>query len=91
MRILWEEEKNDWLKNNRHISFEIISEKISQNDIIDVVTNPSPKYPHQGVFVLRMREYTWLVPFVETDDLLKLVTAFPSRKAHKKYGGKANG
>jgi hypothetical protein len=87
MRILWEEVKNDWLKNHRGVSFETISEKISQGHIIDIVANPSPKYPHQGVFVLLINEYTWLVPFVDTGDSLKLVTAFPSRKSHKKYGG----
>jgi hypothetical protein len=52
MRFIWDDDKNDWLKKHRSISFEMISEKISNGDILDVLTNPSPNYPHQGVFVL---------------------------------------
>jgi hypothetical protein len=52
MRIIWDDDKNDWLKKHRSISFEMISEKISNGDILDVLTNPSPNYSHQGVFVL---------------------------------------
>jgi uncharacterized DUF497 family protein len=87
MRIVWDDEKNEWLKSHRDISFEIICETIGKGDILDVFTNPSPRYPHQGVFVLRLKEYTWFVPFVDVGDAIKLITAYPSRKAHKKYGG----
>ena len=87
MRIVWEDKKNEWLKNSREISFEVICEKISKGDILDVFTNPNPKYSHQGVFVLRLKEYTWFVPFFDADSAIKLITAYPSRKAHKKYGG----
>jgi len=87
MRIIWDAEKDDWLRTHRGISFEAICEKISMGDFLDVVTNPSPKYPHQGVFVVRLMEYTWLVPFFDTGSEIKLITAYPSRKIHKKHGG----
>lgn len=87
MRIIWDDKKNEWLRTNRGISFESICEKISQGDIVDVLENPSPKYPHQGVFVLLFMEYTWLVPFFDNGNEIKLITAYPSRKLHKKYGG----
>ena len=88
MRIIWDDEKNELLKNQRNISFETICEKISKGDILDVFTNPNPKYPHQGVFVLWLKRYTWFVPFVDVGDEVRLITAYPSRKAHKKYVGK---
>jgi uncharacterized DUF497 family protein len=87
MRIIWDEEKNKWLKIQRGISFEHICEKIGDDEILDVFINPIPKYRHQGVFVLRLKNYTWFVPFLDTGDAIKLITAYPSRKAHKKYGG----
>jgi len=87
MRIIWKDDKNEWLRKHRNISFEIICEKISNGDILDVFTNPNPKYPHQGVFVLRLNDYTWFVPFVDIGETITLITAYPSRKAHKIYGG----
>jgi uncharacterized DUF497 family protein len=87
MRIIWDDEKDKWLQANRGISFELICDKISQGEILDVLANPSLKYPHQGIFVLCLMEYTWLVPFFDTESEIKLITAYPSRKLHKKYGG----
>jgi len=47
-----------------------------------------PTRSNQRFFVLRLREYTWLVPFVvDENSRIVLKTAFPSRKYHKKYGG----
>ena len=38
---------------------------------------------------LAIKGYTWVVPFVvEDDDTLFLKTPYPSRKFHKKYGGR---
>jgi hypothetical protein len=68
MRIQWEPLKNEWLKNHRGVSFEPICEKISKGDILGVFANPSPKYPHQGVFVLEINDYTWVVPFRDSGD-----------------------
>jgi len=86
MRITWDEQKNEWLRNQRNISFEVVCEMIESGQILDVLENPGSKYPHQGVFVLSIDDYTWLVPFFDTGNEIKLITAYPSRKAHKKYG-----
>jgi uncharacterized DUF497 family protein len=91
MRIIWDEQKNEWLKNQRKISFEAVCEKIKNGDVLEILENPSLKYPHQGVFVISVNDYTWFVPFVDDGYEIKLITAYPSRKAHKKYGGKSDG
>ena len=91
MRITWDDQKNEWLKNQRNISFEVICEKVENGDILEVLEHPSSKYSHQGVFVLLINDYTWFVPFFDAGNEIKLITAYPSRKAHKKYGGKSNG
>ena len=42
----------------------------------------------QQYFVMSIRDYTWVVPFViGEDDRIVLKTAFRSRKYHKIYGG----
>jgi hypothetical protein len=49
-------------------------------------------WPHvQTVFVrlLRIHGHTWVVPFtMDENESICLITAFPSRKVHKRYGGK---
>lgn len=85
MEILWDEAKNDALILNRSISFEEISEKIIDGDIVDILRNPTRV--NQRYFILSIRDYTWAVPFIiDNQERIVLKTAFPSRKYHKKYG-----
>ena len=43
------------------------------------------KYPDQRMFVVRIRGYAYLVPFVESKQELFLKTIIPSRKATRIY------
>jgi uncharacterized DUF497 family protein len=87
MEIIWDEQKNDWLKETRLVSFEQIAGMLLDGDYLDIVENPTWK--NQEYFVMWIQEYTWLVPFVIDDqERIVLKTAFPSRKYHKKYEGK---
>ena len=86
MDLVWDEEKNNWLKARRGISFEEIAGLISEGEFIEIVENPARE--DQEYFILTIRDYTWLVPFVVSDEeAIVLKTAFPSRKFHKLYGG----
>ncbi|MCK5520850.1 MAG: toxin [Candidatus Marinimicrobia bacterium] len=86
MDIIWDKEKNEWLKMNRNISFEKISELIEKENYIKVTENPSRKT--QDIFIITFQNYTWIVPFVVSDkNEVVLKTAYPSRKFHKIYGG----
>ncbi|NBB91242.1 MAG: toxin [Spirochaetes bacterium] len=85
MDFVWDEKKNEWLKAERFVSFEEISKHILEGDYTDIVKHPSRA--KQRYFVLHIREYTWLVPFlIDEQRRIVLKTAFPSRKYHKKYG-----
>lgn len=87
MDIIWDEKKNEWLIINRGISFEEITELILNKEYIDIVENPTRE--NQMYFIMKIRNYTWVVPFViDEEERIVLKTAFPSRKFHKKYGGK---
>lgn len=87
MQCLWDEHKNEWLKSERLVSFEEISEEILQHRYLDIIKNPGRD--NQRCFLIRLKGYVWVVPFVVDDNRrLVLKTAYPSRKYHKRYGGK---
>jgi uncharacterized DUF497 family protein len=87
MAIIWDNDKNDWLKLNRNISFEEISERILNQEYEGIVENPNRK--QQQYFVININNYIWLIPFLlDENDNIILKTAFPSRKFNKKYGDK---
>ena len=86
MKIIWDEDKNEVLKQTRGVSFEEIAGIIMEKRYVDIIKNPART--GQRYFVLRMRDYTWIVPFVvDNDEVIVLKTAFPSRKYQKQYGG----
>jgi len=86
---VWNEEKNQRLKSERGVSFEEIIVHIAIGDVLDIVEHPHPeKYKGQRIFIVKMRDYAWLVPFVESEDEIFLKTIIPSRKATRKYLGK---
>ncbi len=86
MDIIWDETKNEHLQVTRSISFEEISGMILNGDYIDILENPTRE--NQQYFILQIRKYTWVVPFIiDDEDRIVLKTAFPSRKFDKRYGG----
>lgn len=85
----WNEEKNQQLKTERNISFDEVLIHIAAGNLLAVVEHPHPeKYSGQRVFVVNIRDYVWLVPFVESEDEIFMKTIIPSRKATKKYLGR---
>jgi uncharacterized DUF497 family protein len=87
MDLIWDKDKNDLLKLSRNISFEEISEKIVNEEYIDIIENPVRE--NQLYFIMSINNYIWIVPFiVDEESNILLKTAFPSRKFNKKYGGR---
>jgi len=87
MKLLeWDNEKNEWLKQERGLSFEDVLFCLSNEYLLDTVAHPNKKdYLHQKMFVVNIDDYAYLVPFVETDEIIFLKTIIPSRKATRKY------
>lgn len=82
----WDSEKNDMLKRERGVSFEEILIAVGEGDILDIIEHPNKnKYPRQKIFIIRLYEYAYLVPFAEDEEKIFLKTIIPSRKATKKY------
>jgi len=84
--ISWNKEKNEQLKKERNISFEIVSYLIETKQVLDIIKHPNEdKYSNQRIFVVLYNNYVYLVPFVEDEVQIFLKTIIPSRKATKKY------
>ncbi len=82
----WNEEKNETLKKTRNTSFEEVVLAISNEKILDIVEHHNKeKYANQKMFIVEIRNYAYIVPFVEDDKKYFLKTIFPSREATKEY------
>lgn len=82
----WNEEKNELLKLERDVSFEDVVVAWEAGDLLDIVKHSNrSKYPNQKVAVVNIRNYAYLVPFIEDEQKIFLKTIIPSRKATKKY------
>jgi uncharacterized DUF497 family protein len=92
-RYAWNREKNQRLKAERSISFEEVLIHIANGDALDIVEHPNQeKYEGQRIFIIQIRDYAWLIPFVETETEIFFKTIIPSRKATAQYlrGGKSD-
>ena len=62
----WNSEKSKQLQAERDISFDAVVEAIKNGDILDVIEHPNQdKYPSQKIFIVEIKQYVYIVPFVE--------------------------
>ena len=86
MKYDWNPDKNDWLKKNRHISFEQIIFHLGQGDIWRTADHPNQeKYPNQRIYFVIVENYVYLVPHIIKKDFIFLKTIIPSRMATKAF------
>jgi len=79
-------EKNAKLKKERGISFEEIIFCINNGGLLDVIQHPNTnKYANQCFYVVDVKDYVHLLPFVREKNRVFLKTIFPSRKHTKQY------
>ena len=84
--VNWNTEKNIRLKAERGVSFEEVVSAMSNGGLLVMLDHPNTdQYPNQRMFVVRIRGYAYLVPFVETKHEVFLKTIIPSRKATRIY------
>jgi len=82
----WDDNKNNLLKETRDISFEEIVLSLSNNKLLEIVEHPNKlKYPNQKMFIVEVRDFAYIVPFVEDEEKYFLKKIYPSREATKKY------
>ena len=82
----WDHEKNERLKAERGVGFEQVVLHIGRGDLMDVVKHPNQsRYPNQQMLIVKIKEYAYLVPFVEDEKGKFLKTIIPSRKVTRDY------
>ena len=84
-------EKNEILKSSRDISFEDIILALENGNLLDDIEHPNQeKYPNQNIFIIlvQVKDYIYIVPYVEDEKSIFLKTIIPSRKMNKKYNKK---
>jgi uncharacterized DUF497 family protein len=86
MKYEWDPAKNEWLKNNRGISFERVVFHLAQGNIWKIAGHPDQKrYQGQKIYFLIIDNYIYLVPHIIEKDYIFLKTIIPSRKATKLF------
>ena len=91
MRFVWDEDKNNLLKQHRNISFEQIILSIENKQIIDVIERPNKeKYKGQIFILIERNNYAYVVPAFISDsgEECHLKTIYPSRKYTDQYLGR---
>ncbi|MBU0482545.1 MAG: BrnT family toxin [Proteobacteria bacterium] len=82
----WNTEKNEKLREDRGVSFEEAVFAIEQGQLLDILEHPNKEqYENQMIFVVKIFNYVWLIPFVEDENEVFLKTIIPSRKATRQY------
>ncbi len=84
--VRWNNEKNEWLQQNRGVCFEEVVILMEREDVLEIVDYPNQtKYPGQKVATVRLGDYAYLIPYIQESDEIFLKTIIPSRKATNKY------
>lgn len=82
----WNDEKNRKLKKERDVSFEDVETALNGKRVLYRSDHPNQKkYPGQKVVIVEIRNYAYIIPFVEDSERIFLKTIIPSRKATKQY------
>jgi uncharacterized DUF497 family protein len=82
----WDNEKNRRLKAERGVSFEEVIFYVERGYLLDIVEHPNREgYGGQRILIVNIRDYAYLVPFVESEQEIFLKTVIPSRKATREY------
>ncbi len=88
--VRFNSEKNELLKKDRGVCFEDVILAIEVGNLLDDIRHPNKqRYPNQDIFIIfiEMKNYVYLVPYVETENEIFLKTVIPSRKMTKRYKG----
>ena len=74
------------LRKNGGVSFEDIEAAIGAGRLLADIDNPSNKFRHQKILVVKMNMYAYVVPYVsKIGEVRFLKTAYPSRKYTKQF------
>ena len=82
-KFLWDQSKNEWLKQVRGFSFDEVVSAHEHDAIIDDIDHPTRK--NQRILVVEIDNFICAVPYVKDGDIYFLKTIYPSRDLRKIY------
>ncbi len=89
---VWDDAKNEWLRRERGISFDDVKYRLTPRDVLDDIQHPDQeRYPGQRLYIIRINNLAWVVPYRRTADHVFLYTAYPSEKFTRMYRGQLGG
>lgn len=80
----WDDKKNEWLMQERGVSFDLVIVAIEYGHVIANVPNKHPR-THQKKLIIKIDDYIYVVPYVEDDEKIFFKTMYPSHEENKKY------
>lgn len=92
-QIRFSEAQNTKLKEERGVGFEDVLLAIEMGLVLDDLRHPNPdKYPNQFILMIliKIKNYVYIVPYVEDETTIFLKTIIPSRKMNKRYNKAGN-
>ena len=82
----WDDAKNEQIKRQRRLSFEDVVYHINHGDLLADILHPNQQlHPGQRLYVVRVGDYAYEVPFYRIGDVEIFMTVYPSRKATRDY------
>ncbi|MEK7166206.1 MAG: toxin [Patescibacteria group bacterium] len=89
--IVWDGDKNDLLLAKRGVGFAQVMAAVFSGNVLAEGKNPNQKkHPNQKMWVVEIKRYAYVVPFVEDEVKIFLKTVFPSRKYTRELIEKGN-
>ena len=82
----WDDEKDELLRRTRGISFAEIARRLEHDGPLATVDHHNPvRHPGQRIYIVRVGNYAYRVPFEVTETGIFLRTAFPNSEATRDY------
>ena len=78
---IWDPAKNERLQRERHISLDDVKYHLTSSEPLGDIQNPNQeRYPGQRLYIVRINNGAWVVPYRRTGGYIFLYTAYPSEK-----------
>ena len=89
---VWDEAKDRLLQRQRRISFDDVKYRLTSRDLLDDIQSPNQQqYPGQRLYIVRINNRAWVVPYRRTGGYVFLYTAYPSEKFTRMYRDQLGG
>lgn len=85
-QIDWGDLKNEQLRAERGISFEEVQAAILSEKLLDDIEHFNPQdYPAQRLFIVRVGDCSYVVPYVQEGQKIFLKTVYPREMLTNRY------